>query len=544
MFEKTYRTVIYARLSKDDGDKTESNSISSQKLICEDYISKQSDLELVNTYVDDGYSGVDFNRPAFKRMEQAVREEKIDAIVVKDLSRFSRNYIDGGRYLEKIFPQLGIRFIAINDSYDTNKSNPQSDSFIIPFKNLINDTYCKDISVKVRTNLDVKRRNGEFVGAFAPYGYKKDDKDKNRLVVDEYAGDIVRQIFSMFKDGMSIGSIADRLNELGVLSPMEYKQSNGSNYETSFRMNNSAKWSYKAVQRILTNEVYIGVLVQGKRGTPNYKVHVIQDKDESEWIKVEDSHEALITYDDFLAVKTMLSRDTRSVSSDSESNIFSGFIFCADCGQPMIRKVVPSKNKKYLYYVCSSHKRHEGCSAHSISCKEVENAVMGAIKTQVSTILDISRTLEYISTMPSSDRIVFNYEKQIEKLTEEIVYCRKMKLRTYEDLSNGVIDKSEYADFRKQYTAMIDEKQETLVRIKREMKDTTINGDTERVWVSLFKQYENIQELSRRVLMSLIDKIFIYEKHGIEVSFRYGDEFSRVMEYINSYELPMAAGEV
>jgi hypothetical protein len=286
------------------------------------------------------------------------------------------------------------------------------------------------------------------------------------------------------------------------------------------------------------------VLVQGKRGTPNYKVHVIQDKDESEWIKVEDSHEALITYDDFLAVKTMLSRDTRSVASDSESNIFSVFIFCADCGQPMIRKVVPSKNKKYLYYVCSSHKRHEGCSAHSISCKEVESAVMGAIKTQVSTILDISRTLEYISTMPSSDRIVFNYEKQIEKLTEEITYCRKMKLRTYEDLSSGVIDKSEYADFRKQYTAMIDEKQEALVRIKREMKDTTINGDTERVWVSLFKQYENIQELSRRVLMSLIDKIFIYEKHGIEVSFRYGDEFSRVMEYINSYELPMAAGEV
>ena len=140
MFEKTYRTVIYARLSKDDGDKTESNSISSQKLICGDYISKQSDLELVDTYVDDGYSGVDFNRPAFKRMEQAVREGKIDAIVVKDLSRFSRNYIDGGRYLEKIFPQLGIRFIAINDSYDTNKSNPQSDSFIIPFKNLINDT--------------------------------------------------------------------------------------------------------------------------------------------------------------------------------------------------------------------------------------------------------------------------------------------------------------------------------------------------------------------------------------------------------------------
>ena len=197
MSEKVYRTAIYARLSKDDGDKAESNSIVSQKSMCEEYIEKQSDLELVETFVDDGYSGVDFNRPDFRRMEEAVREKRIDAIVCKDLSRFSRNYIEGGRYLEKIFPALGIRFIAINDGYDTLTGDPSSDSFIIPFKNLINDTYCKDISVKIRTNLDVKRRKGEYVGAYAPYGYMKDPKHKNRLIVDEYAGDIVRQIFSM-----------------------------------------------------------------------------------------------------------------------------------------------------------------------------------------------------------------------------------------------------------------------------------------------------------------------------------------------------------
>ena len=212
MTKKVYRTAIYARLSRDDGDKAESNSIISQKLFCREYIEQHSELELVDTFADDGQSGVSFDRPDFRRMEQAIREGKIDCIVCRDLSRFSRNYIEAGRYLEKIFPQLGVRFIAVNDSYDTATGNPQSDSFIVPFKNLINDTYCKDISVKIRSSLDVKRRRGEYVGAFTPYGYRKDENNRNQLVVDEYAGEIVRFIFTMYKDGVSIGAIADRLN--------------------------------------------------------------------------------------------------------------------------------------------------------------------------------------------------------------------------------------------------------------------------------------------------------------------------------------------
>lgn len=533
MSEKVYRTAIYARLSKDDGDKAESNSIVSQKAMCEEYISKHGDLELVETFVDDGFSGVDFNRPDFRRMEEAIRTKKIDAIVCKDLSRFSRNYIEGGRYLERIFPALGVRFIAINDAYDTLTGDPSSDSFVIPFKNLINDTYCKDISVKIRTNLDVKRRKGEFVGAYAPYGYVKDPKDKNRLMVDEYAGDIVRQIFSMYKDGNSICKIAGRLNELGVLSPMEYKISSGIRYDTAFRTENAAKWSYKAVKRILTNEVYIGVLAQGKRGTPNYKVHTVQVKDEEEWIRVEDAHEALITYDDFMSVRSMLGRDMRSTGDETEDNLFSGFLYCADCGQPMIRKMVPGGRKRYYYYVCSSNKRHEGCTAHSISTKEVEMAVTGAVKDQVANVLDLSETLDYIDRLPSARRAVFDYEAQIIKLEEEIERCRRMKLRIYEDLSDGVITKSEYADFRNQYTVMLDEKNSALERVRREKKEASVTGDTERAWVTLFRRYEGLDALTRRALMALVDKVFVYEKHGIEVSFKYGDEYRRAAEFID-----------
>lgn len=543
MSKKVYRTAIYARLSKDDGDKAESNSIVSQKAMCEEYICKHSDLELVEAFVDDGYSGVDFNRPGFHKLEEALRSGRIEAVVCKDLSRFSRNYIEGGRYLEKIFPQLGIRFIAINDGYDTLTGNPQSDSFVIPFKNLINDSYCKDISVKIRTNLDVKRRRGEYVGAYTPYGYQKAPHNRNQLIVDEYAGGIVRQIFSMYKDGSSINRIAEKLNSMGVLSPMEYKISTGINYSCTFRTNEYAKWSYTAVHRILTNEVYIGVLAQGKRGTPNYKVHIVQDKDESEWVKVEDAHEALVTYEDFMSVKRMLGRDTRSAGEDSEENLLSGFLFCGDCGQPMTRKVVPSKNKKYYYYVCSTNKRHEGCTTHSISAKEVMNTVTHAIKQQIGNVLELSQTLACIEKLPSMDRIMFNYKEQMEKLSEEIMHCKKMKLRIYEDLTRGVIDKKEYAEFREQYTLRIQEKSTALERVRRESKDASVSGQAEKVWVALFREHENIGELSRRVLMALVDKILIYEGHVVEVVFQYGDEYQRavgLVEKATEQQLPQA----
>ena len=536
MQKKIYRTAIYCRLSREDGDKVESNSIASQRAICEDFIAKHDDLELAcEPFIDDGYSGVSFNRPQFKELEDALRKGKIDCIVVKDLSRFSRNYIDGGRYLEKIFPQLGIRFIAVNDAYDSLTGDPQSDSFIIPFKNLINDSYCKDISMKIRSSLEVKQKNGEFVGAFAPYGYRKSPEDKNRLIVDEDVSEYVQMIFSMYKDGFSIGRIADRLNQMGVLSPMEYKHSAGVKFETVFKTSETAKWTYKAVHRILTNEVYIGVLAQGKRGTPNYKVRVVQFRNEEDWVKVENAHEPLVSYEDFMAVKEMMKRDMRCSPDKDEAHLFSGFLFCADCHQSMIRKTVPSKNKKYVYFVCSSNKHSHTCSPHSISEKEVEEKVFRAIHDQVELVVNLEKALAMIDRLPSKSRKAFNYEAQIAKIEEEIERYQKLKLRLYEDLSDGIIDKSEYFDFRNSYTKIIEEKQETLLRVKKEMKQVVATGTTERNWVTLFKQYENIDELNRRVLMALVDRVLVYEDHAIEIIFKYRDEYQQTLEYVLGY---------
>ena len=303
----------------------------------------------------------------------------------------------------------------------------------------------------------------------------------------------------------------------------------------TLKTGDTAKWTYKAVQRILTNEVYIGVLAQGKRGTPNYKVRVVQPKDETEWVKVEGAHEALVSYEDFMAVKTMMKRDMRCSPDQDEAHLFSGFLFCGDCQQSMTRKTVPSKTKKYIYYVCSTNKHSRTCSPHSISAKEVEEKVFRAIHDQIELVVNLEKALEMIERLPSQNRKAFNYEAQIAKLEEEIERYQKLKLRLYEDLSDGIIDKSEYFEFRNSYTKIIEEKQEALLRVKKEMKQSVTTGATERNWVTLFKQYENIEELNRRVLMALVDRILIYEDHAIEIVFKYKDEYQQTLEYVLGY---------
>lgn len=241
--QKSILAADYLRLSREDGDKLESDSIRNQRSLINDFVKQHKEIQLVEEYIDDGYSGTNFDRPAFQRMLEDVKRKKINCIIVKDLSRLGRNYIETGRYLEKIFPFMGVRFIAITDHYDSATGSDDADQIIVPFKNLINDAYCRDISIKIRSQLDVKRKNGQFIGNFAAYGYLKDPEDKNHLIVDEYAADIVRLIFNLKIDGYSSQRIAARLNEMGVLPPLEYKRSRGMNYNSGFRSGSDPKWA-------------------------------------------------------------------------------------------------------------------------------------------------------------------------------------------------------------------------------------------------------------------------------------------------------------
>lgn len=271
-----YLASAYVRLSKEDmvsasGQKTESNSISNQKQLILDFLKDKADIKLVSIREDDGYTGTDYDRPDFQHMMDDIRAGVVNCVIVKDLSRFGREYINAGKYIDRLFPYYGVRLISINDGIDT-VTRSSSDDLSIMLKNLMNDNYCRDISIKIRSQLQVKRKNGEFIGAFAPYGYEKDEKDKNQLVIDPYAAEVVSDIFRWKLDGINQDRIAQMLNTQGVLSPMEYKRSKGLSYKTSFKLSSQAQWTPSAVRRILANPVYVGTLIQGVRSRPNYKI--------------------------------------------------------------------------------------------------------------------------------------------------------------------------------------------------------------------------------------------------------------------------------
>lgn len=524
-----YKACIYTRLSKDDGDKPESDSISNQKALIRDFLKNHPEIQAVSEKSDDGYSGVNFERPGFQEMMDEIRSGKVDCVIVKDLSRFGRNYIEAGNYIERVFPFIGVRFIAINDSYDS-ADRSQSDSLVVPFKNLINDAYCKDISVKIRTQLEIKRKKGEFIGAFAAYGYLKDPKDHNRLVVDTFASEVVRAIFRWKLEGMSQGDIAERLNAQGVLCPMEYKLSLGMKVQTGFRSNHRAVWSWSSVSRILTNEIYTGVMVQGKVSTPNYKVKKFMEKDASEWVRVEGTHEAIIDEDTFRVTQELLKKDVRRAPEKGKVYPLSGYLVCADCGQNMVRKSASSRGRKYAYYVCSGHKHGNGCSPHSIREEELFEGVLAAMQGQIRAVADMTRMMETLRSLPESRRNVVNYDVQIVKLKEEIEKNQRYKMKLYDNLQDGLIGEDEFFLFKKNYTERIGDAERAIRHLEEERADAVSSSFPEQQWAEVFMKYRNLTELDRKAVVDMVDAIRVFEDRRIEVRFRYAGEFERAMK--------------
>ena len=531
--KETYRACIYTRLSRDDGDKPESDSIANQRALIRDYLKQHKEITIVSEHSDDGYSGVNFERPGFAEMMDEIREGKVDCVVVKDLSRFGRNYIEAGNYIEKVFPFMGVRFIAINDSYDSSDKS-QSDSLVIPFKNLINDAYCKDISVKIRSQLEIKRKKGEYIGAFVVYGYVKDPEDHNRIIVDTYAAEVVRAIFRWKMAGMSQNRIADKLNSQGVLCPMEYKLSMGVKVQTNFRVHKQAKWSAVSVTRILTNELYTGVLLQGKSSTPNYKVKKRFDKKQSEWIRIENAHEAIITAGEFETVQELLGKDTR-ISPDEEALYpLAGYVVCGDCGQNMVRKTIPRRGKKYVYYVCSTNKAKKGCSSHSISENKLMDAVLHVIKEQISTVMRIEGLLEMAQSLPENQRNIFNYDARIVKLQEEIERNKGFRMKLYESLEEGMIDKDEYFIFKKNYSDKISLAEKNIQSLEAERDAAVEKNAADYSWVDAFKKYEGIERVERQVVVNLISEIRVYEGNVVEIDFQHNDAIEAALKIIDT----------
>ena len=376
-----YKVAGYVRLSKEDKIKDESNSITNQKDIINSYIKNNDEFELTDLYIDDGYSGTTFDRPEFKRMIKDITEDKVNTIIVKDLSRFGRNHIEADNYIENFLPGYNVRIISINDNIDTLKL-PKSNAYIeIPLKNLMNDCYARDISEKVKSTLKVKQQNGDFIGTFAPYGYLKNPNDRHRLIIDKDSSIIVRKIFDMILLGKSRKEIADFLNDNNILTPSLYKINKEKTNNEEFAL--SKKWNAEIVNRILRNETYTGTLIQNIKTKPSYKNNKLIDVNKEDWIKTENHHEAIISKDKFDEVQQILDRKIK-VNKNNEIDLFSGYLKCFHCGEHLIIR----KSKNQVYYYCSSYIKNKSCVKYSINKKKLEKLVIEELNSSLSLQLD------------------------------------------------------------------------------------------------------------------------------------------------------------
>ena len=536
-----YQATEYLRLSYTENHENESDSIANQKKLIEDYLKGHPDIKLVSEKVDDGYSGILFDRPAFQEMMQDITDGKVNCVIVKDLSRLGREYIETGRYLRRIFPAYGIRFIAINDNIDTAHEHA-GDDLNISMKNLINDAYCHDISVKTRSALEVKRKKGDYVGACPVYGYRKSEENRNQLVVDEYAARVVRDIFRAKIDGRSAKRIADELNALGVLSPLAYKISRGLPHpKGGFADRPDAKWSATTVIRILQDEIYTGTLVQGRQGTYNHKLRNVIQKPDEEWIRVKDAHEAIIRKRDFDLVQHIMGLDTRTAPEGEKVYLFSGLLVCGCCGARMTRKTNTVGGKKYIYYHCPTGKKH-GCT-HPVMLREDDliQCVLASVQAHIKNVVSVDELLNSISEETINRELVAGCKAQIAENRAQLEQIGVFKAGLYENFVKGMLDKAEYKSLRDGYTERMEELRSAIDQLRQEMERVTDRTSERQKWAQQFREFSNMTELDRRAVVTLIQSIHIISKTELKITFRYQMEYDAALQKLSQAQLEREA---
>ena len=535
--DRTYRAAIYVRLSKEDGDsfsigRNESDSITNQKLLIRSFLDRHPEIEVVETFEDDGFTGTNFDRPGFQKLLDAIRQHRIDCVAVKDFSRLGREYLEAGRYIEKVFPQMGVRFISVNDNYDSGQDRGHADNLIVPFKNLLNEQYSRDTSGKIRSALSVKRQQGMFVGSFAVYGYARDPANRNHIVIDERAAEVVRSIFKMKIDGMSCYAIANHLTSMRVPSPAAYKHDCGERYRSGFQTSVNAGWSATAVKRILTNETYCGHMIQGRRRKISYKVQMDEALPREQWSRVENTHEPVVSPEAFSAVQTLLGEDTR-VCATNRIHPLAGRVFCADCGGAMIRKTVPSGGKRYCYYVCGSNKADRArCSPHTIRADLLEETVLVSLQAHVRLILNLDDAMNEIDRLAWEQREIKKLRHQIDVMDADMQRDRELRLSVYEDLKTGLIEKSDYEALRRDFGQRIEEAKRAQEKLRGELNALTAGAHEQQTFLGEFRRYENVPSLERSYVVSMIERIEIRNRHDVSIRYRYEDRFASMREFI------------
>lgn len=526
-----FNAAAYIRLSREDGDKAESDSISNQRRLIADYVKGKEDLTVYDTYVDDGFSGTDFNRPSFRRMINDIEGGKVNCVIVKDLSRFGRDYIDTGRYLERYFPERDVRFISVTDSIDSAK---QAYDMLLPIKNIFNEQYARDISKKIHAAVRTKQKAGEFIGAFASYGYRKAPADKNRLVVDVYAAEVVRRIFELYIRGCGKLRIAAILNEEGIVCPSEYKKINGENYRNAHRLDSTSYWTYSTVNRILQNEMYLGNMVQGRKHQQMRSRARMADR--SEWIVVQGTHEAIIDKDTWEKTQELLKSRTRNVDLHRNTAVFAGFLKCGNCGRALVKKAYASghkgkENVSGIHYYCGTYVRsgRQYCTPHKIAHETLENIILDDLRVILQSMENLEKLAAKgkadITTMPSGMTAPDSGENDKIAIQTELEKVRKLKKAIYEDYREELISKEEFVNYRQDYS-----KREELLINQLACVEKKTSGMAEEVldaaWLQYLLKYREPEKLDRAIAVEMLHEIKVYENHKIKITYNFSGELS------------------
>lgn len=532
----TWKAGLYIRLSRDDGDKMESNSVTNQREILKEHLKLHPDIELYDFYVDDGWSGTNFDRPGFIRMMEDIYAGKVNCVIVKDLSRFCRNASEGGQYLDNVFVRLRVRFIALNNGIDTASGNMNAATQLISVgvTNVINESVAATTSVNVRGTLNVNRQQGKFIGSFSTYGYLKDPEDYHKLIIDEEAAPVVRMIFDKFISGMSIMGIAKELNSMGIPNPSTYKKLKGFNYRHPVGEKNDGMWPDSSVRRVLTNEMYIGNMVQGKNTTVSYKIHQCRAIPKEDWIRVMGTHEPIIDLETFQKAQSLFNRHIRKSPKENEVQLLAGFVRCAKCGRIMCKKTNRHSYGTYHYYRCVTNNKMKtgGCIKQSIRIDKIEKAVLTLLQTTVATCIEYEKLLDQINHSEGRQTQSSHLHRMLKTQQAEREKCMRAMVDLYPDWKSGFLSQEEYLTIKANLNEKIASLDEMIQNLEQTADQYAKGVDQENGFIAHFRKYGTITELTRSMLVELVKEIKIHEGGRLEITLNFQDEYAQLIEYL------------
>lgn len=531
---KVWLVGFYIRLSREDKrGKDESESITNQRLILTDFLEQQDDGDqyiFAGEYVDDGVSGTtDEERENFQLLLKDIQKGKVNCVIVKNLARSFRNNGDQSYYLGDWFPRNNVRFISLyQQPIDTYKDPRNVQNLAVPVQGVLNEEHARGTSESVRRTFDKKREKGLHIGSFAVYGYEKDPENRNALIIDPEAANQVKRIFSWYLEGKSKNAIVHLLNDYGILCPSAYKRQKGLKYQNPNVDMGRGLWSVMTVTGILKNQIYTGDMVQGRYRKKSYKIHVQEAVPEAEWFVVPNTHEPIIKREDFNQVQKLLKRDTRTAPNQNVLYLFSGFLRCGDCGKAMTR----SKVKHNVYYHCSTYKNQSknACTKHTIRHRDLEQAVLEVIRKLISTCVCYREVIEEIDTDQKKESRSDPLKGLIKTKEKELYRITHYKQSLYEDWKDGEITKRDYQQMKEDYERRSEAIQHILDDMRDQKEELDMTHEVENPVLAAYRKSENINELTRDILIQLVDHIRIYENGSICVKLRFADEFHVMKE--------------